>query len=383
MSGLNQHVGKFTDAVVAQAVLKPTKYELVDQLRKGLRVVIRPNGRRVFILRYTRPKGTPDAGASNSYKLCEYTGTGSLARAIEAYKNAQDALAAGRDPGRVANGCADPKGALAAYVALYQQDQVAAMKPGSQLNARPVLAALVKAYGDRDPMTLKKSEMVALINDARRRGPHAAHKAHCVLHAFCVWLGAQLDDFVNPLAGTAAVLPEVKPRDRVLDDAELRELLRSTDSPFVWLLALTGARRCEISDLSWAEVRKKALVIPAGRTKSEKTFSIAITPAVRRVLDSLTKTGKYVCNGADQPFGSFSKLKKRLPKLSREWTYHDLRRTFSTGLAALGVAQEVIDACTQHAAGTIQQTYNLHGYSDEMREAWELWAKHVAKITRR
>ena len=63
-SGLNQHVAKFTDAVVAQAVLKchpktgkPTKYELVDGLRKGLRVVIRPNGRRVFILRILAAEG--------------------------------------------------------------------------------------------------------------------------------------------------------------------------------------------------------------------------------------------------------------------------------------------------------------------------------------
>ena len=257
------------------------------------------------------------------------------------------------------------------------------MRAGSQLNARPVLAALIKAYGDRDPMTLKKSDLVALINEARRRGPHAAPKTHCVLHALCGWLVAQLDDFVNPLASTAKLLPEVKSRDRVLDDAELAELLRSTDSAFVWLLALTGARRCEISDLSWVEVRQKALVIPAARTKRGKTFSIAITPAIRRVLKRLPKTGKYVCNGADQPFGGFSKLKKRLPKLSRGWTYHDLRRTFSSGLAALGVKQEIIDACTQHAAGTIQQTYNRHGYSDEMCEAWELWAKHVAEITMR
>ena len=99
----------------------------------------------------------------------------------------------------------------------------------------------------------------------------------------------------------------------------------------------------------------KRLSFPGSRTKTGKTFNIAITPAVRRVLNAAPKGGKYVCNGLGVPFSGFSKLKDRLPALSRPWTYHDLRRTFSTRLAALGVKQEVIDACTGHKAGTINK----------------------------
>jgi integrase len=375
---LNKRVDEMTDRVIAQERPKEVKYEIVCRLRRGLRCVVRPNGRKLIIHRFTRPNGK-----ANSKKLAEWTpGSGALATALEAYRADRDALINRRDPSKGAVEKPDVAGALRDYVAQFLKSKVNAMRLGTQLNVRPVLGDLCKALGDRPAIQVKRSELMVLVNEAATRGPHAMHKVHCVLHQFFAWLTTQVDDYLNPMAGTTAALPEVKSRDRVLDDQELAELLYATKDPFVWLLALTGARRCEISDLARSEIRDKALVIHGSRTKTGKTFNIAITPAVRRVLTAAPNGGKYVCNGLDVPFSGFSKLKKRLPALSRSWTYHDLRRTFSTRLAALGVKQEVIDACTGHKAGTIQQTYNRYGYSDEMREAWELWAKHIDKLVK-
>jgi len=79
---------------------------------------------------------------------------------------------------------------------------------------------------------LRKSELVALVQKASKRGPHAAHKAHQVLHAFLGWASSVIDDYVNPLSGTSGhLLPEVESRDSVLTDGELAELLRSTGTP--------------------------------------------------------------------------------------------------------------------------------------------------------
>ncbi len=103
---------------------------------------------------------------------------------------------------------------------------------------------------------------------------------------------------------------------------------------------------------------------------------------MRRVLDAAPKGGNYICNGLDAPLSGFSKLKKRLPALSRPWTYHDLRRTMRTRMAALGIKMEVAEACIQHAKGTMVGNYNLHGYSDEMFAAWELWARHIEKLVK-
>jgi integrase len=373
---LNERADELTDAVIRGKKPKAEKYEVACKLRRGMRLVVRPNGRKLIIHRYTRPDGR-----SNSVILAEWTpGSGALATALKRYTAARDALIEGRDPHAGSGEKADAAGALRGYVAQFLESKVKAMRPGTQLNIRPVLGDLCKALGDRPAIEVKRSELMALVNEAVGRGPHAMHKVHCVLHQFFAWLTTQVDDYVNPMAGTTDALPEVKSRDRTLDDAELRELLRATDHPFVWLLTLTGARRCEISDLARSEVRDKALVIPGSRTKTGKTFNIAITQAVRRVLAAAPKGGKYVCNGLDVPLSGFSKLKKRLPALSRPWTYHDLRRTMRTRMAALGVKAEVAEACIQHAKGTMDATYNLYGYSDEMREAWELWAKHVEML---
>jgi integrase len=68
------------------------------------------------------------------------------------------------------------------------------------------------------------------------------------------------------------------------------------------LRVLTGARRCEISDLKCSEVRGEALGIPGDRTKTGKTFSITITPAIRTVLDGTPRhCGRHCPSGSSDP----------------------------------------------------------------------------------
>jgi integrase len=59
------------------------------------------------------------------------------------------------------------------------------------------------------------------------------------------------------------------------------------------------------------------------------------------------------------------------------WTLHDLRRTCSTGLAALHVAQDTIDRVLGHAAGTLAGTYDRHQSLQEKHQALEAWARRV------
>ena len=63
------------------------------------------------------------------------------------------------------------------------------------------------------------------------------------------------------------------------------------------------------------------------------------------------------------------------------WTNHDLRRVVRSGLSQLRVAHNVAEAILAHKAPGIVGTYDVHDYQDEKREALELWAQHLAKIT--
>lgn len=63
------------------------------------------------------------------------------------------------------------------------------------------------------------------------------------------------------------------------------------------------------------------------------------------------------------------------------WTLHDLRRTFSSNMAALGVPQVVVEKLLNHVSGGTQspiaQVYNRHAYMDEMREAILQWETYL------
>ena len=69
-----------------------------------------------------------------------------------------------------------------------------------------------------------------------------------------------------------------------------------------------------------------------------------------------------------------------------EWTPHDLRRTGSTMMQALGVMPDVIDRCQNHvlAGSRVRRHYLKHDYADETKQAWaKLGAAIEAALARR
>lgn len=65
------------------------------------------------------------------------------------------------------------------------------------------------------------------------------------------------------------------------------------------------------------------------------------------------------------------------------WTLHDLRRTFSTNLAALNTPPHVLERLLNHSAGTISGVsaiYNRFQYIAEMRAAIEKWEAKLPRL---
>lgn len=65
-----------------------------------------------------------------------------------------------------------------------------------------------------------------------------------------------------------------------------------------------------------------------------------------------------------------------------EWTPHDLRRTGSTMMQALGVLPNVIDRCQNHVmdGSKVRRSYLHHEYHNEKREAWERLGRELQRI---
>jgi hypothetical protein len=65
------------------------------------------------------------------------------------------------------------------------------------------------------------------------------------------------------------------------------------------------------------------------------------------------------------------------------WRYHDLRRTFATGMQRLGIRFEVTEALLNHvgsARSGVAGVYQRHDWKDEKRTALDAWAGHVSNL---
>jgi len=217
--------------------------------------------------------------------------------------------------------------------------------------------------------------------------PTVAARARAALSAFFNWaIGEGYDLVANPVTGTNRP-SEPKSRERVLTDDEIK-LVWSTSGDddygrMVKLLLLTGQRRDEVGRMSWDEIDldRRLWTIPDWRTKNRQE---QIVPLTDEVLSLLPERRDGFVFGNGQGFSGWSKAKSRtFPDL--EFRHHDLRRTCATVLAdRLGVLPHIVEAILNHISGHkagVAGVYNRAKYLPQMREALDLWAKHIAAIT--
>jgi len=190
-------------------------------------------------------------------------------------------------------------------------------------------------------------------------------------------------------------MPET-PRARLLDGAELAAIWRASgelESPygaFIKLLVLLGARRCEISRMTWDELDLTAGVwtLSASRAKNRGEHTAPLSDQAIEILKSLPCGSNFVfsANGKG-PINAFARVKQdldaRLPPEMEHWTLHDLRRGFASGCAQLGVPLHVIELLLNHRSGAIKgvaAVYNRYSYDAEKRSAAEAWSRHVGQL---
>lgn len=196
----------------------------------------------------------------------------------------------------------------------------------------------------------------------------------------------------NPVGDTAK-RPE-RARERVLSRDELKAIWHATDEPgdhnaIVRLLLLTGQRRQEVGGMSWPEVdlEKAVWTIPSERTKNRRVHEVPLSPLAMDVLAGLMGRfdRAFVFGIGNGPFSGWSRAKARLDRKSgvQNWTLHDLRRTFVTEMAEIGVQPHVIEAIVNHTSGHkagVAGVYNRAVYAREKRSALDRWSDEIGRL---
>ncbi|MEY9748897.1 integrase [Bradyrhizobium japonicum] len=104
----------------------------------------------------------------------------------------------------------------------------------------------------------------------------------------------------------------------------------------------------------------------------------------------LDKTNDYYfpghIKGAHFNDGSWGKLKKEIDKRSgvTGWQVRDLRRTFRSTLARLGVPREIAEIMLNHVTGAgktdLDEIYDRYDYLPEKRAALQKLETHLKKV---
>lgn len=384
---------KLTANSTAGLTLPPGKKDHLefDTEIAGFGLRLREGGKRVWIFQYKI------GGRQRRMTLGSYPAMGAP-KARERAETLHAEVKLGRDPaGDKAEDQARSGETFKACLDLYLRRR-RAEKDDGKLRAATIGA--IERHLDRNLKALHSTridkvdrraialELGRLTTDS---GPVQANRTRSSLVKFLSWCAGEGFIDANPAMFTNKN-PE-QTRERVLTDAELRKIwlaLGEGDyADILRLLALTGQREREISELAWDEVDldRGSITLSPARTKNRRWHTIPLSTAAVEILKARARSASraLVFGTGQRGFSGWNKAKIRLDERAKiaPWRIHDLRRTCATGMAEIGILPHVIEATLNHISGHkrgVGGIYNRSTYEAEKVTALARWAEHLATI---
>ncbi|MGH6865789.1 MAG: tyrosine-type recombinase/integrase [Methyloceanibacter sp.] len=379
--------------------LKPgnKRYDVMDVDVRGFGVRVTEKGQRTFILIARYPGSTnPTRRALGEYP------TLSLEKARVKARRWRDLIAEGKDPRdeeEKARRLEQRKRAdsFEAVVEEYAKRVLPNQRRG-HIVARELRTFFVEPWRGRPITSIERQDVIEVITARPRYQAHNLFGHVRSLFNWAIELGTYgLEHSPCDRIRPNRLIGERKPRQRVLDDAELRAFWRAAEGlgyPYgalFQLLLLTGCRKSEMGAARWREIDmgKRLLTIPAERFKSGSQHLVPLTDEALAILETLPRFAKgdhlFSATFGETPVSGFGGAKERLDELMvaeldgelTPFRTHDLRRTVRTRLAALKVSDLVAEMIIGHGKRGLQRVNDQHQYEAEMRSALELWATRL------
>jgi integrase len=262
---------------------------------------------------------------------------------------------------------------------------------------------LIARWGDRPITGITRRDVIGMIEEIVDDGrPAAAHATLAYCKKLFGWAVARdiLEHSPADRVSARELIGGKRARQRVLSDAELALLWRATegaiettypDGPFVRLLLLLGVRRGELAHARWSEfdLDKGTWTLVGDRTKNADPLVVPLSKAAIEILRSLPRFNSGHVFAAARGAGalnSFDAVKERLDERLTSlnggeplpsFVFHDVRRSFRTGLSTLGIPPHIAELCIGHRQQGIAAVYDVHRFERERRQAMERWAAHL------
>jgi integrase len=364
-SGLSRGAQLLTHRSIEALRAAEAPYRVPDQRCKGLAVRVAPSGTKTWDLAY-RIRGTNKMRRLSLGRTTDV----SLEEARERANGLTSAARSGHDliaEEDEARASAASRVTVGTLIDLYLRRRVIGrLRTARTIESRlkrtltPVLQRYAADICRRDIREI----LDAIVDTGKGR---EAEKRRQVCTAMFRWALSQDIVEADPTAGLEAY-DRGTPRDRVLTDEEIETLWRWLGSgalsveaaDILKLELLIGARCGEISGLRAEEIDRQKWVwtLPASRSKNGRQRVTPIVGVAREILETrLTAVEKgplfRLESGAvttSAHIGHYLLTRRtRLPIAT--FTSHDLRRTFATMLAEIGVALDLVAAIVGHESG--------------------------------
>jgi integrase len=325
-----------------------------------------------------------------------------LAQARDNAKRQLALIAGGGDPRAVKKAAAESDAETVEHVARLFIDRHAKprLRTWQEIEWRLNREVLPK-WGRRPISSITRRDVIELLDAIVDRGvPVTANRTLTVVRKMFSWAIERSLIETSPFDHVKPPAAEVS-RDRVLDDAELALVWQASEAlgypfgTFVQLLVLTGQRREEGAAMRWSELDLTNWTLPRERTKNAEPHALPVVSGMKALLADLPRfEGSdfvFTTNGRT-PVSGFSKAKINLDAAIAElnggkpippWRLHDIRRTFATNMAKLGVSLPVVEKLLNHVSGSfggVAGIYQRHDFADEKRDALERWSRRVLEL---
>ncbi|MFD1610819.1 tyrosine-type recombinase/integrase [Sphingomonas tabacisoli] len=305
------------------------------------------------------------------------------------------------------------------YVDRFVKAYLKAEWPDSWADAEARLKNHVVPKIGSKPLPEITSTDIGDVLDPLRPRKALARNVYVLLKLLFDWAAApeRRDIERSPLDGMKAP-PAPKARKRVLSPDEIVAAWKGSfklpreEGRFVRLLFCTLQRRNEVARLPWKELTKEAQRwhMVGDRAKNEEDHLVHLNALAMAEFDALGWKQRglvFPSSTGETAISGYSKMKKRLdaamllflqeladtraaalgedphPVSLERWTLHDIRRSGTTALQALGFPVEVTEKVINHKSGEvsgIKKVYNLWAYEPEKRAALNAWGDYLQRL---
>jgi integrase len=398
-AGLTRGAQQLTHRTIEALRPAEAPYRVPDQRCKGLAVRIAPSGVKTWDLAY-RIRGT---GKMRRLSLGRTTDV-SLEQARERANELTSAARGGRDligEEGEARDAAASRTTVGSLIDLYLRRRVSGrLRTAKSIESRlrRTLAPILQRYAADICRRDIRAILDAIVDQGQGR---EAEKRRQVCSAMFRWALSQDIVEADPTAGLTPY-DRGAPRDRVLSLEEIELVWKWLDTDALSLEAadilklelLTGARCGEISGLRAEEIDRQKWIwtLPPSRSKNGRQRVTPIVGLAREMLEQrlsgvekgplfLLEKGVVVTSAH---IGHYLMTRRTALPIA-VFTSHDLRRTFATMLAEMGVALDLVAAIVGHESGgketrTLVRHYVHTDMLERKAHALSAWDERVKAI---